>query len=438
MEKQTKKRLSWILGTFLGGVFLMFFGQYFELMGFIGLLLAILGPLISLYLVKPSQKEIEASQRIESKRVIFPSQKIRTSQKVAMVGTICLFLSIPLFFIFWPIGLILLIVAFVCMGSFYGFQSTEKAEDFRKMREILEEKKTIQESETTSKAIETYQETEIKLKKKSRKWLWILLGIILFSVIISLGSEKGEEIGPAQVSQPQAQSQPSAEVKELVKLCKEGTIEKYGTKDKFFFCGCYCGLFVKYPDILGQCMEECVTGFETIWASVPLESSASQQTTKKSEISSSPPSTQQKETQPVQETQPTLIPGLDQITVSDASGYVPEWLGTGFTGVKIEIIYWNKYLEIISSKETAKVPITADVRLFTSESYGKKGRLIYSGNFSSEEIEVDYHYPVLKIPKEKINVIRGVDSQYGIAEVTIYTPNQGSFSTTDNFISLWD
>jgi len=68
---------------------------------------------------------------------------LRTSQKVAVFGTVSLFLSFFFFFIFWPIGLILLILAIVSIGIFYGFQSTEKTEDIKKIRERLEKENLV-------------------------------------------------------------------------------------------------------------------------------------------------------------------------------------------------------------------------------------------------------------------------------------------------------
>ena len=145
-----------------------------------------------------------------------------------------------------------------------------------------------------------------------------------------------------------------------------------------------------------------------------------------------------KESQP--QSYPSTIPGLDHISVADGSGWCSSYLKRckGFQGVEIQVIYWNKYINIISDEETAKVPITAEVLLYTSESYGKKGRLVASKKFSSNEIETDWHYQVLRIPQEEMSVVRGADSQYGIAEVVVHTPEQGSFKTTDKFIQIWE
>ena len=66
------------------------------------------------------------------------AEKTRASQKVAMIGTVCFFLAIPLVFIAWPVGLILLIVALICTGAFHGFQSSEKAEDLSEIRKRVE------------------------------------------------------------------------------------------------------------------------------------------------------------------------------------------------------------------------------------------------------------------------------------------------------------
>ena len=169
MEKQTKKRLSWILGTFFFGLFLGFLSIYLgTVMGFIAFLMMLVGPLLSLYLIKPSNKESKMSQQL------------------------------------------------------------------------------------------------VQSQKKSPKWVWILGGFILLITLISvLGEgEKKEEVGPAEVSQPQTSQQEtgvSPEVKKLIEDCEAETIERYGSQgDKFFFCGCYCGSFVEYPDIFANCEDECL------------------------------------------------------------------------------------------------------------------------------------------------------------------------------------
>jgi len=67
-------------------------------------------------------------------------EKLETSQKVAAFGTICLFASLFFFFIYWPIGVILFILAIISTGAFYGFQNTEKADNIKEMKENLEKR----------------------------------------------------------------------------------------------------------------------------------------------------------------------------------------------------------------------------------------------------------------------------------------------------------
>lgn len=62
-------------------------------------------------------------------------------------------------------------------------------------------------------------------------------------------------------------------------------------------------------------------------------------------------------------------------------------------------------MEIISDKETIRVPITAEVSLYISEGYGKKGRLVVSKKFSFNEIGTDWHYRVLRIPQEEMSIV---------------------------------
>jgi len=214
VEQSKKKSRKWLwilLGSLLLGVFLMFFvGPHIGFLGFVGLLLFFFGPIVSLYIKSHQERKmgIQPQSSVFEKQFSQPigmtSKTIRTSQKVAVVGTICFFLAILFFFIAWPIGLILLIVTFICTGVFYGFQSTEKAEDLQKIREVLEEKRIASGEGVAPELAEIHREMEIRPKKKTGKWVWVLPGIILFLILISLiggGGEK-KKIGSTQIFQP--------------------------------------------------------------------------------------------------------------------------------------------------------------------------------------------------------------------------------------------
>lgn len=84
-------------------------------------------------------------QKKEIKNMAIKENKdnLKTSQKVATFGTVCFFASFLFFFIFWPIGVILFILAIISTGAFYGFQNTERTEDIKKIRENLEQKEKV-------------------------------------------------------------------------------------------------------------------------------------------------------------------------------------------------------------------------------------------------------------------------------------------------------
>lgn len=128
------------------------------------------------------------------------------------------------------------------------------------------------------------------------------------------------------------------------------------------------------------------------------------------------------------------IPGLDRVTLDSHTSGTFE-----YKGIEAEITYWNKYGDIISSKELAQVPVNLDVKLYTKEHF-EKGRLVYSGHFSSGQLirKDEYPYLFFRIPKEQIDVQRGVDPQYGILEVTLHTSSQGSFFGKDEYAWLWE
>lgn len=169
MEKQTKKRLFWILGTFFFGLFLGFLSIFLgAIMGFVAFLVMLVGPLLSLYLIKPSDKEKEVGQRL------------------------------------------------------------------------------------------------VQSEKKAPKWAWLILGGFVLLIIVSAmggGEKTSQETVQPQVSQEEGskETEVSPEVKKLIEGCKSETVKRYGSQgDKFFFCGCYCGLFAEYPDVFANCQNECL------------------------------------------------------------------------------------------------------------------------------------------------------------------------------------
>ncbi len=93
---------------------------------------------------------------------------------------------------------------------------------------------------------------------------------------------------------------------------------------------------------------------------------------------------------------------------------------------------------MISSDATAKMPISADVKLYAgSDPLSKKTKLVYSGHFDTNQIVYNFS-PKIRIPEEQIQVDPNSDYDIGLATVTIHTPEQGDFSATDSFVVLYE
>ncbi|MFA5743140.1 MAG: hypothetical protein WCX77_03245 [Candidatus Paceibacterota bacterium] len=140
---------------------------------------------------------------------------------------------------------------------------------------------------------------------------------------------------------------------------------------------------------------------------------------------------------------PTYIDGLAAIRIS--GGIWENWdADSEKDGPFIEIVYLDNRGEIIVSDEAVNLPISADVKIFSTDMSNhsfKKGRLVYSAHYSKDQIIFgNILYPRIRILKEQININPEVDYPYGYASVTIHTPKQGDYSDESNlgFIVLYE
>jgi len=140
------------------------------------------------------------------------------------------------------------------------------------------------------------------------------------------------------------------------------------------------------------------------------------------------------------QTTPSKIPGLATIRVS--AGSWENWnADAAKDGPYIEIVYLNSTGGIITDSSTKQVPISADVKVFTTDTSTlpfKEGRLVFSAHYSQDQIILGSIYPKIRIPKEEISVNPAVDKRYGYVSVTIHTPEQGDFSDESAFIFLYE
>jgi len=134
----------------------------------------------------------------------------------------------------------------------------------------------------------------------------------------------------------------------------------------------------------------------------------------------------QKETEQIKQNS-SMIEGLAGI--SPGGGF---WFA-GDEGPTIFISYLNEGGEEI--RNTKKMPISADVKIYAGDKdawpSGPFARLVFSGHFSESQIEyenVGYPVPKIIIPGDQIKSDPSRDYYEGVVKVTIFTPEQGSFT----------
>jgi len=139
---------------------------------------------------------------------------------------------------------------------------------------------------------------------------------------------------------------------------------------------------------------------------------------------------------------PKIIPHLTSIYVSNV------WKNWNANAEKDGPVFTISYLDEMADPiyshgdievNTDIEPISADVEIYTAVDLfpPKKGRLVYSGFFTNDQIIKSSPFPELRIPKEQINVNPETDTKYGIAVITLHTPEQGDFSAEDDMLYLY-
>jgi len=151
-----------------------------------------------------------------------------------------------------------------------------------------------------------------------------------------------------------------------------------------------------------------------------------------------------------------IIEGLTMINIG--TSYWQTWdADADNDGIAVPIRYKNNLGEIIAPdldalREYAKsvysdipsalsspVQISADVKLYTfAPGTEDKGKLVFSKHYAETEIVYTAITPTVRIPKEEITADPSKDYDYGILEVTIYTPEQGSFSAIKKYVKLYE
>ncbi len=137
---------------------------------------------------------------------------------------------------------------------------------------------------------------------------------------------------------------------------------------------------------------------------------------------------------------PTRVEGLAAIKVESAWA---DWDDDGVEdGAKVLVTYLDGEGNNISTEENVTMPISADVKIVTLVWGGEvagyeRGREVYSAKISSDEFVTDWLSPWFKIMKDQINVDLENDYRYGLLEVTIHTPGQGSFSGANESFRLF-
>ncbi len=108
-------------------------------------------------------------------------------------------------------------------------------------------------------------------------------------------------------------------------------------------------------------------------------------------------------------------------------------------GLVVEIVYLDAIGDIITSKCTKQMPISADVKIYASDtSSSPKTKLVFSAHYTEDQLIYGSIYPRIRIPKEEISVDPSIDYQYGDVEITIHTPTQGTFQDKNEINKLYE
>lgn len=106
------------------------------------------------------------------------------------------------------------------------------------------------------------QETTKKDKIAERRKIWLisLFSFTFFIILSIVFSNKSDTIyQQSSISQQtETSSIPYSNDSDRATLCKNESIKEYGEVDKWFYCGCYCGIYIDDVNQFDNCNNECV------------------------------------------------------------------------------------------------------------------------------------------------------------------------------------
>jgi predicted secreted protein len=86
-------------------------------------------------------------------------------------------------------------------------------------------------------------------------WFWFAVLIILFPLSL-MGSSDEKDIISQQVEESGV---PYSNDDDRLALCTIESIKKYGKVDKWFYCGCFCGVHIDDTDKFTSCNNKCLS-----------------------------------------------------------------------------------------------------------------------------------------------------------------------------------
>jgi len=100
-----------------------------------------------------------------------------------------------------------------------------------------------------------------KIVERRKIWLISLFVFTLFIILSIVFSDKSDTTYQQSSinQQTETSSIPYSNDSDRAALCENESLKEYGEVDKWFYCGCYCGIYIDDLNQFDSCNNECVS-----------------------------------------------------------------------------------------------------------------------------------------------------------------------------------